>query len=107
MKRRIDLSQFSTEGIRVLSGRDRGIDVRTNLRLSEIDKDSSAEAVFVIPPTIPFVNSSFFLGLIGQSVQELGREAFVRKYSIEASPRLAERFNQAIDRVLLTTSPLP
>jgi hypothetical protein len=104
---RIDLSHFATEGVRVLSGRDRGIAVRKALKLEEADRAHGAELVFVIPATIPYVNSSFFLGLIGESVQDLGREDFVRRYKIEAEPRVVDRFNQAVERVLLTTAPLP
>lgn len=104
---KIDLSKFASASVRVLSGRDRGLDVRKALDLSKYDTGECTGVMFVVPRTIPFVNSSFFLGLIGDSVQALGREEFLRRFSIEADPRVERRFQQAIDRVLLKTAPLP
>jgi hypothetical protein len=105
--KRIDLSPYADADVRVLSGRDRGLSVRQELGLDTIDKNKSGPVCLVVPETVRHVNSSFFLGLIGDSVQLLGRDEFSRIYRLEALPTVQTRFLQAIDRVLLTTAPLP
>src|SRR5690348_16792612 len=101
---RIDLSKFTSEGGSILSGRDRGEAVRKDLALEQLETKGTVE--LFLPSSIAVVNSSFFLVLIGSSVQKLGREEFRRRYNLIAGALVSERFNQAIERVLLTTSPL-
>jgi hypothetical protein len=105
--KRIDLCPYADTDVRVLSGRDRGLAVRLELRLDELDTSTDEKVQLVVPETVRHVNSSFFLGLIGASVQMLGREKFSRKYEIKALPRVQMRFQQAVDRVMLRTAPLP
>jgi len=106
--KRFDLSSYASDGIRVLSGREKGEAVRKDLHLDELDGLIDEEVFLVVPPTlIRHVNSSFFLGLIGESVKRLGRIAFAQRYKVEGLPGVEERFRQAVDRMLLTTAPLP
>lgn len=86
---------------RLLSGRPDGEQARVKVELSELDgkllADPGAQVVFEIPGDITLISSSFLLGLIGDSVRELGVERFQTQYKFEG--RISSHYlNRAVRR---------
>lgn len=75
----INLDDFRSPHSRVYAGRDRGIAVRERVRLSDLERSSDVIEVSV-PEDIFSVNSSFFLGMFGDSIRALGEEQFRKRY---------------------------
>ena len=90
----IDLGKYCSATI-VLSGRTKGEKIRKELQLQTIDKEAEPIAVEV-PLGVVSMNSSFFLGLFGPSVRQLGAENFKRKYMFKARPAVVEDVNRGI-----------
>jgi hypothetical protein len=63
----------------LLSGRDAGIAARAHFHLDKLDAQDVPVEV-VIPDEVFSLNTSFFLGLFGDSVRSLGPEGFRKKY---------------------------
>jgi hypothetical protein len=96
----IDLNEARTSfESKVLSGRERGYECREMFHVSKIDTDPET-AVVLIPRDIYSVNTSFFLGLFGDSVRALGREKFREKYSFECDDIHRPTIIDGIDRAL-------
>ena len=75
----IDLDDYRTTDSRVFSGRERAKKIRKTINLDDIDR--TGEQVEVrIPPDTYSVTSSFFLGLFGDSIRNLGEAEFRRRY---------------------------
>ena len=94
---KIDLGSFNS---RVLVGRPRGEKAREKYELSNVDSDGCIVTV-EIPDFIMSVNSSFFLGMFGESIISSGsRQAFLEHYKFIAKPELQERIEGYIARAL-------
>jgi hypothetical protein len=79
-KNKIDLDEVRTPRTSgLLSGRDAGLAARERFRIGKLDSAEGTVEV-VIPDAVFSLNTSFFLGLFGESVRALGPEAFRRKY---------------------------
>ncbi len=63
----------------LLSGRDSGLATRKRFQVSRMDR-SPGVVTIIIPDEVFSMNTSFFLGLFGDSVRALGEEAFRAKY---------------------------
>ncbi len=75
----IDLSTFRSAGSRVYAGRDRGAAVRQKVKLGDLERANEVIVVSV-PEDVFSVNSSFFLGMFGDSIRGLGEEQFRKRY---------------------------
>lgn len=87
-KHEIDLRRYSTEGVKLLSLRPRGLEVRDAAGLNEIDRelrtDPEATVVIKIPNYIVRITSSFFLGMLGDSIRNLeSYEGFQERFTFE------------------------
>lgn len=95
----IDLARYHTAGVRLMSGRDRGVLVREKVDLDVLDAALAAtpgSTVTVrIPAEVIFVSSSFYLGLFGPSIRRLGAQAFEERYLFEG-PHSASNLRVAI-----------
>jgi hypothetical protein len=102
----IDLKQYCSHGNIVLSGRDKGEEVRKFLSL---DANDGAPGVFTVkvPTQVLSLNSSFFLGLFGPSVKKLGPLDFDAKYRFECAPIILEDIERGKREALLESNPLP
>lgn len=82
----IDLAKFTGERrVRNLSGKERGVAARVDLRLDEIDRGPD-EVTVIVPDFLDTISPSFFQGLFSESIRTLkGRDAFLRKYRFKAS----------------------
>lgn len=97
---RIDLNDARTSReSRVLSGRERGIECRRRFQISKLD-NSSDHVIVSIPRDIYSVNTSFFLGLFGDSVRDLGRNGFSEKYEFDCDNIHRETITDGIERAL-------
>jgi hypothetical protein len=91
---------FSKLGGPVYIGRSRGEMVRKKLDLEKID-NSDKKVKVIIPSTTFSVNSSFFLGLFGDSVKKCGnRENFMEKFIFECDEIFKEPIERGINRAL-------
>lgn len=77
--RRIDLGKYSSKGVGVLAGRERGAAVRKEENLDAIDASADDVEVF-IPDRLYAVNTSFFLGMFERSIVRLGADRFRARY---------------------------
>ena len=68
---KIDLKDY-IESKKVLAGRTNGEDIRKKINLEKIE--------IIIPNDVFSFNSSYFLGMFGESVKKLGKEKFEEKY---------------------------
>jgi hypothetical protein len=92
-KQSIDLAKYRSDNSRVYSGRPRGRLVRKELKLINLDKDTQIYE-FTIPLDTFSLNTSFFLGLFGDSVRSLGEIGFRNKYLF---PGIKESIRRNID----------
>lgn len=101
---RVDLGEHRSGGSRVFAGRDRGSNVRNQNKLDKLDKEGKVVEVFV-PEDVFSINSSFFLGMFGPSIRQLGEEEFRRRYRFVGKD--ITRVKEAgIREALRTESPL-
>jgi hypothetical protein len=104
MREIIDLGRYRTGGSQVFAGRERGQKVRAAARLDEIDRTDN-EVEIRVPEDIYSLNSSFFLGMFGDSVRRFGETEFRRRYRFVGED-LEALINEGIREALRTTSPL-
>lgn len=63
----------------VLSGRDKGEKIRSNIKIDLLDDDNEMYQI-VIPDSVRTWNPSHFLGIFSKSIKKLGLECFEEKY---------------------------
>ncbi len=101
----LDLNEARTSpGSRVLSGRDRGVECRKMFNLAQLDSSRESAVLVKIPKDIYSMNTSFFLGLFGDSIRALGREGFLSKYQFDCDELQRETVTGGIERALKETS---
>ena len=83
---------FSKLGGPVFTGRDRGEDTRRQLKLDSVSGDDDVQVV--IPETVYTVTSSYFLGLLGKSIRDMGLEGFQRVFKFRAPDFLKSRVDE-------------
>jgi hypothetical protein len=106
MGKMINLDDYkSSPKSRVFSGRDRGESVRIKLNIDAEDTKKE-NVVITIPPDTISLNSSFFLGLFGESVRKLGSDHFLDKYRFECTDRVMKAVKDGTQRALKTSDPL-
>ena len=103
---RIDLEEFRSPGVIVLSGRPKGVALRRRLGLDKKDIQPG-QITIVVPQEIVSLNSSFFLGLFADSVTTLGREKFEQKYLFECPSEIREDVEDGIRQALDESNPIP
>lgn len=94
------LIDFNKFGGPVYVGRANGMRARKRIGADNLDQLNDV-VVVRIPDSTYSVNSSFFLGLFGPSLERFGtREEFMRHYKIEAPSHIAASLVTVIDRTL-------
>ncbi|MCY4261328.1 MAG: hypothetical protein OXC91_13830 [Rhodobacteraceae bacterium] len=83
---KIDLDSVAGSGrTRNLSGKERGIAARKQLKLDAIDAQPG-EVLVVVPDYVDTISPSFFQGLFSQSIRTLkGKDRFLIKYRFDAN----------------------
>lgn len=102
----IDLEDYRSGGSRVYAGRDRGAFVRMEQRLAEREQDPTAEFEVRVPKDTFSVNASFFLGLFGDTIKEIGEDEFRRRFHFTGRP-ISRVYESAIREAINSESPLP
>jgi len=94
--------EFAKLGGPVYIGRPRGEAARKKLNLDDIDRDGSVTVEVIIPADTYSINSSYFLGLFGDSIRAAGsREAFLKKYIFKCEEVIRESsVESGIERAL-------
>ncbi len=105
MNRTLDLGQYRSAGSRVFAGRDRGEYVRRAEKLDLLDSDSNEVIDVKVPLDTFSVNSSFFLGLFGDTIRQLGANEFRRRFNFVGRP-ISLIYEAGIREALTTASPL-
>lgn len=114
----VDLTDYHTKGVRIMSGRGRGVSVREKADIEHWDdqlaEESGATVTVVIPAEVVFVASSFYLGLFGPSIRRFGADGFEERYRFEgphSEANLRDGIKEAIYRdnreAVKRGSPLP
>ena len=89
-------------GKKVLSGRDKGQDLRNVLKIEKLEREHEIINI-IIPYEVFALNSSYFLGWLGKSVRDLGKEEFEKKYKFECNDiiklNIADGINDALNNV--------
>ena len=78
-----------------LMGRKLANENRLRLDLDNLDK-SSERVRIIISDDFKSLNSSYFLGLFGESIRTLGKEKFIEKYKFECK----ETFKKSIKKYI-------
>jgi len=100
MKRKqIDLSNYKSKNVKVLSGRDKGNEAREKSKLGVIETEFDVIEI-LIPADLISLNSSFFLGMFGESVRHLKEEGFRKKYTFECSSKIMMSIEEGILQAL-------
>ena len=114
----IDLTRYHSRGVRLMSGRDRGVAVRKSADLDVLDAALTATpgstVTVQIPAEVIFVSSSFYLGLFGPSIRRFGAQEFEERFLFEgphSESNLRVAIREAIHRgnleAVKRNSPLP
>ncbi len=97
----IDLKQY-IQNKKVLSGRDNGVNLRKRLEIDKIENEND-EIKIIIPQDVFALNSSYFLGWLGKSVRDLGKESFEKKYLFECNDivklNIEDGINDALNNI--------
>lgn len=94
----INLEKYINGDI-VLSGRDRGEDLRKKLNLEKLEKENEIINI-IIPEEVCSLNSSYFLGLFGHSVRLFGENKFLEKYNFQCDELIKENIIDGISSAL-------
>ena len=97
----INLSNYINEDLKILSGRDNGIALRTKLNIDTLEKNN--KIVFEIPCQIYSLNASFFIGLFGKSFEtlSLSKEQFKEKFTFICDEVIMKNIDDGISRCLI------
>lgn len=103
----INLGQYRSEDkvrkikSKVFTGRDRGEMVRKASRIDELEAQND-KVIIEIPADIYSINPSFFEELFLNVVLKLGKEAFLKKFSLSPQGEYGfqNEFMEAIERIL-------
>lgn len=81
---------------KIISGRKNGCKTRATLKLEELEKENDIIKI-VIPMDVLSFNSSYFLGMLGESVRKFGsKEAFLNKYQFSCNEIVKININDGI-----------
>ena len=80
---KIDLKNY-IDSKKVLAGRTNGENIRQKINLEKKEKENEKIEI-IIPNDVFSFNSSYFLGMFGESVKKLGKEKFEEKYQFNTN----------------------
>lgn len=97
----IDLKHY-IQNKKVLSGRENGVNLRKKLEIDKKENEND-EIKIIIPQDVFALNSSYFLGWLGKSVRDLGKENFEKKYKFECNEivklNIEDGINDALNNI--------
>lgn len=89
----INLELHRTAGAKVFTGRDRGIEVRNDTKIDNLEK-TEEKIIIEIPKDIMSVNPSFLEEFLYNVVTKLKKNKFYEKFEFTSD---SERYNIAVD----------
>jgi len=90
----------------VYAGRPKGEKVRKKYDLDKLDFEQTNVKI-IIPDDTYTINSSFFLGMLGQSIRNAGtKEIFLESFTFDSPELFDSKINDYIDRALHERKPL-
>lgn len=95
---KINLSKYINNDI-VLSGRERGEELREKLDLDKNEVDNTIIEI-EIPDEVCSINSSYFLGAFGDSIRKFGKDKFLKKYIFLCDEIIRESIEDGISSAL-------
>ena len=95
----IDLTPDNKE-VKVLSGRDKGEQLREFFLLDSLDKVIKGVTIVYIPDDIYSISSGYFLGLFGKSIRCLGELNFRKRYHFVCENCLLSNIDDGIKQAL-------
>lgn len=99
--RTIDLATYCPKNIKLLAGRDNGIEMRKELKLKESEDDVEIENIIInVPKYIKTITSSYILGLVGAYIEEYGEYKFSGKYTFICNSVTKNNIEMAIQYVI-------
>lgn len=102
----IELERYTGNGkVRNLSGKDRGLSVREEFGMDELDLGPDPVTVH-IPEYIYAISTSFFCGMFGDSYETLGRSGLLEKYEFDMPDELWPQIEQGLERCAYQFEPL-
>lgn len=99
---------FSKLGGPTYIGRDKGEAARASFNLDELENSGRLSKVYVtIPEGTYNINSSFFLGLFGNSIRKAGsKDNFLSMFRFETYGKNYQVISRSIDRALVSSKGL-
>lgn len=99
---KIQKIDFAKLGGPTYIGRPNGESARKSIRLDELERTPDIEFDIDIPENTYNINSSFFLGLFGDSIRKAGsQEAFKKRFHFVTHGREYQVIDRSIQRALL------
>ncbi|WP_394897933.1 STAS-like domain-containing protein [Clostridium butyricum] len=95
---KINLDKY-IDGDIVLSGRERGEELRKKLELNKKENEYNVIEI-EIPEEVCSINSSYFLGAFGDSIRKYGKEGFLQKYIFICDSIIRESIEDGISSAL-------
>ena len=87
------------KAVRNLSGHERGVAAREFFGLDKLDARKE-RVLFVIPPDVDAIASSFFQGMFSKSVRNFSTDKeFLEHYRFQANPTVYRQIEQGIRRI--------
>lgn len=81
---------------KIISGRKNGSEIREKLKIKDLE-DNNDIIKIIIPMDVLSFNSSYFLGMLGESVRRYGsKESFLKKYVFECNEIVKININDGI-----------
>ena len=108
MEKIIDLENFRTPGSKVFTGRVRGIHVREESHINELNEEFEKIKILV-PVDIMSINPSFLEEFLSHVVLALGKEGFYKKFTFESESKRYDitcDLEEAVERILRTDNAL-
>ena len=103
----IDLEDFRTKGAKVFTTRPRGVQVRNESKINEVEPHFS-KIVIKIPDDISSINPSFLEEFFVKVVGRLGEDGFFKKFAFVNNGRykIERDLAEAVERILREESAL-
>lgn len=95
----LDLGQYLRKRERVLSGRERGEEVRRISKLEEMERRGKKITV-IVPEEVYSLNASFFLGLFGPIIRRLGENEFRARFEFVCDPIIDRNIQDGISHAV-------
>lgn len=98
----IDLEKYRTQGSKVFTGRDRGIEVRNKSNIDNLVR-SNEKILIKIPQDVMSINPSFLEEFLYNVVVYLGKKEFYKKISFKSDSQrydISFDLEEAVDRIL-------